>query len=53
MTKEELLQFIKENLTVRMNAEDCGSRGTKVSVTLYLADEEISSDWEYVLNADY
>lgn len=49
MTKEELIQFLKENLKVYVS----DTRGSYddipcVTVSLYLGDECISSDYEYV-----
>ena len=49
MTKEELIQFLKENLKVyvsdtRSTYDDLAC----LTVSLYIGDECISSDYEYV-----
>ena len=49
MTKEELIQFLKENLRVCI----CDTSGPYeehpcLTVDLYLGDECISSDYEYL-----
>lgn len=46
MTKEELIQFLKDNLTIVVNSNvDDGYLDT--TVTLYLDDEEITSSIAY------
>ena len=49
MTKEELIQFLKENLKVTV-ADTSGPYDEPpcVTVSLYLGDECISSDFEYL-----
>ena len=48
MTREEVLQLIKEELTVSVEASEecygCDGFGTIVRVRLYLGGEEISYD---------
>ena len=50
MTKEELIKFLKEELTIELSAnEDCFHSPTiTIDVTLYLGDEEISSSSDNV-----
>ena len=43
MNKEELIQFLKENLKVEVWCEYDACDSHIVSVTLYLGDEEIST----------
>ncbi len=49
MTKEELIQFLKENLKVTV-ADTSGSYEEPhcLTVSLFLGDECISEDYEYV-----
>ena len=49
MTKEELIQFLKENLRVTV-ADTSGpyKEHPVLTVSLYLGDECISSDFEYL-----
>ena len=42
MTKEELIQFLRENLRVTTDKNDYTS---SVRVSLWLGDEELSCDW--------
>lgn len=49
LKKEELITFLKENLQVRV----CDNRGlydehTRLTIGLYLGDECISEDFEYI-----
>ena len=49
MTKEELIKFLKENLKVTI-ADTSGpyEEHTHLTISLYLGDECISSDFEYM-----
>lgn len=48
MNKEELIQFLKENLKVEIwcDCDGCGS--PQVNVSLNLGDEEISKSSDYL-----
>ena len=49
MTKEELIQFLKENLKVYIcEKRDLYDESRRLTVELYLGDECISSDFEYL-----
>ena len=49
MTKEELIQFLKENLRVTVtDTSGPYDEHPCVTVSLYLGDECISSDFEYL-----
>jgi hypothetical protein len=49
MSKEELIQFLKENLTVTIWADnECSDTFTEVSVAINLGDETISTSCTYV-----
>ena len=48
MTKEELIQFLKENLKVYVSDTRGSDEPPCVTVSLYLGDECISSDNEYI-----
>ena len=49
MTKEELILFLKENLKVHVSDTSSVSDGLPcITVSLYLGDECISSDNEYI-----
>lgn len=49
MTKEELMQFLKENLKVYINdTSGAYEENTCLTVELYLGDECISSDYHYL-----
>jgi hypothetical protein len=49
MSKEELIKFLKENLRVTV-ADTSGSydEHAHITVSLYIGDECISSDFEYL-----
>ena len=44
MSKEELIQFLKENLRVELSTEECWET-TEVCAKLYLGDEQISDSY--------
>ena len=49
MTKEELIQFLKENLRVTVaDTSDLYDDHLHLTVSLYIGDECISSDFEYL-----
>jgi hypothetical protein len=49
MSKEELIQFLKENLTVTIWADnECSDTLTEVNVAINLGDETISTSYAYV-----
>ena len=49
MTKEELIKFLKENLRVTVaDTRSMYDDHTCLTVSLYIGDECISSDYEYV-----
>ena len=49
MTKEELIQFLKENLKVRVgDTSGPYEEHPCLTVGLYIGDECISEDYEYV-----
>ena len=49
MTKEELIQFLKENLRVTVaDTRSMYDDHTHLTVSLYIGDECISSDFEYL-----
>lgn len=49
MTKEELVEFLKENLRAEINYFSGNDWETKsLTVKLFLNDEEISSSTEYI-----
>lgn len=44
MTQEELIKFLKENLKIKVTTESSWETN-EVGVSLYLGEEEISSDY--------
>lgn len=46
MTKEELIQFLKDNLTIEVES-DADEGYVETTVTLYLGDEMITSSSDY------
>ena len=49
MTKEELIQFLKENLKVRVgDTSGPYEEHVHLTVSLYIGDECISEDFEYL-----
>lgn len=49
MTKEELIKFLKENLRVTVaDTSDLYDEHPHLTVSLYIGDECISSDFEYL-----
>lgn len=44
MAQKELIKFLKENLKIKVETEDC-CETTEVCVSLYLGEEIISSDY--------
>lgn len=49
MTKEELLEFLKEHLKVNVDVRSIPyDDGYKVSVKVLLDDEEITDSWDYL-----
>ena len=47
METDELIQFLKENLTVRVKIDSDGD----LNVILFLGEEEISKDWTNIPNS--
>jgi hypothetical protein len=47
MSKEEIIQFLKDNLTIHLEVEDYGS-SNQVNIKLCLDGEEISSTFQYI-----
>ena len=47
MEREELIQFLKDNLKIELSVED-DWESKEVCVRLYLGDEIISDDFTYV-----
>lgn len=48
MNKEELIQFLRENLKVSVWCDYDGCDSHQVNVSLYLGDEEISKSSDYL-----
>ena len=49
MTQEELIQFLKENLTITIWANnECSDMYTEVNVAINLGDETITTSCTYV-----
>lgn len=48
MTKEELIQFLKENLKVKVNRVWSYGIGETLRVELYLGNERIDWDEDYI-----
>ena len=49
MSKEELIQFLKENLTIEIWAyNECSDTATEVNVAINLGDETITTSCTYV-----
>lgn len=49
MTQEELIQFLKENITITIYADnECSDTLTEVNVAINLGDETISTSYTYV-----
>ena len=48
MTKEELIQFLKENLKVKVNRVWSYGIGETLSVELYLENERIAWDVDFM-----
>ena len=44
MTQKELIKFLKENLKIKVETEDCWET-KEVCVSLYLGKEQISCDY--------
>lgn len=44
MTQEELIEFLKNNLKIKINVENCWET-SEVGVSLYLGEELISIDY--------
>jgi len=47
MNKEEIIQFLKNNLKIRMYEDEkyvCNTKCDEISIKLLINDEEISSD---------
>lgn len=44
MTQEELIKFLKENLRIRIDTNDCWET-TELGIQLYLGKEIISSEY--------
>jgi hypothetical protein len=47
MTKEELIQFLKDNLKIETSTINCGET-TELDIRLYLGEEIISSSFEVI-----
>lgn len=49
MSKEELIQFLKENLTIEICADnECSDTATEVNVAINLGDKTITTSCTYV-----
>lgn len=48
MTKEELIKFLKENLSITVWCDYDGCDSPQVNVALYLGEEEISKSSDYL-----
>lgn len=49
MTQEELIKFLKENLTIEIQTDtECSDTATEVNVAINLGDETISTSCTYV-----
>lgn len=48
MNKQELIQFLKENLTISVWRDCDGCDTPQVNVSLYLGGEEISKSSDYL-----
>lgn len=44
MNKEELIQFLKDNLKIKASVEDCWETN-EVCISLYLGEELITNDY--------
>lgn len=44
MSKEELIQFIKDNLRIELSTEECWET-TEICAKLYLGEEQISETY--------
>ena len=49
MNKQELIQFLKDNLKIKTSVEDCWET-SEVGVLLYLGEELITSDYFSIAN---
>lgn len=52
MNKQELIQFLKENLKVNIWCDYDGCDSPQVNVNITLCDEEIHSSSDYLLKVD-
>lgn len=49
MTQEELIQYLKENLTITIWSEtECSDTATEINVAINLGDETITTSCTYV-----
>lgn len=50
MSKEDLIEFLKENLSISVNDKhyDFYSGSKEITITLHLGDEELSTDTFYI-----
>lgn len=48
MTKDELVAFLKQNISIRIIEDQPYGEGTKLTVQLLLDDEIISSDYVWL-----
>ena len=52
MNKQELIEFLKENLKVNIWCDYGGCDSPQVNVSITLCDEEIHSSSDYLLKVD-
>ena len=52
MSKEELISFLKENLSITVFCDYDGCNSPQVNVNLFLCGEEICTSSDYLLKVD-
>ena len=50
MSKDELIQFIKDNLRIELSTEECWET-TEICAKLYLGKEQISDSYVSITNS--